>query len=332
MQRMAVAICCIVLSSGGTDATASSREIAAAQVQDPSEPVVLPTLDVYGRPLRDAARAFVDTVAIAPAGTRLARWHDPICVSVAGLASPYGQALVDHISGVARDLGVAAGEPGCEANILIIATSDGPGLTEHLLQHHGRRLRPPFDNATLGTAALEKFRLSEAPVRWWHVSLGMNATTGAVAARRRGGGVPGFAEAAIGSIPSETGALSPSRLRSPVRFELNFVAVVLDLSVADGVNVNALGDYLAMVVLAQIDPEADFSGQSTVLNLFSNAGVDGLTDWDRDYLAALYGSRTDRPSASSQEHEVSEQLLRNRLARLSIGREPQGEENPAENE
>lgn len=54
------------------------------------------------------------------------------------------------------------------------------------------------------------------------------------------------------------------------------------------------------------NPKADTSGFDTVLNLFSE-GADrsgGLTQWDLDYLSALYASRRDRARETQQSREL----------------------------
>lgn len=78
---------------------------------------------------------------------------------------------------------------------------------------------------------------------------------------------------------------------------------------ANGVLLSALMDYAAMVVLAQVDPRADYSDQPTVLNLFNDPeGVTGMTDWDHAYLQALYLAEPDRASSNAQEAAVVERL------------------------
>ena len=71
----------------------------------------------------------------------------------------------------------------------------------------------------------------------------------------------------------------------------------------------ALTDYVAMVVLAQIDPRADFSQQPSILSLFETpTAVGGLTDWDRDYLQAVYSGAIVRNTIASHEGAVARRL------------------------
>ena len=66
--------------------------------------------------------------------------------------------------------------------------------------------------------------------------------------------------------------------------ELDFVS-----SDRHGTTWQQLADYLAVVSLAQINPDADLAAFDSILNLFSNPNAySGLTDWDRSYIRALY--------------------------------------------
>lgn len=286
-------------------ALAAPQAVAPQSPQARQEPeATVDSITVIGERPEEAARDFVDAVATSPAGARLARWTDPVCVSAAGLRAPYGQMLVDRIASVALDLDLEVGEPGCRPNVLIIATDDGPTLATALVDGWRQRFRPAIDNTNMGLAALDRFETSDAPIRWWHIALPRQVDSGELAARVAGGDPPILA------------SRNPSRMRSSIRHDLNSVTVVIDLSKTEGVMLSALMDYAAMVALAQIDPRADYSRQPTVLNLFGDPqGVRGLTDWDRDYLQALYSARNDRATAAAQEAEVSDRLVRLRRER-----------------
>jgi len=103
--------------------------------------------------------------------------------------------------------------------------------------------------------------------------------------------------------------------------------VIVDMSKTEAAPFGALADYISMVSLAQIDPDGDLSGQSTILNLFDAPDMaGGLTQWDKDYLAALYTASDDPVSASQQENGVVRALLLERLARASHDGAPVAEE------
>jgi len=83
----------------------------------------------------------------------------------------------------------------------------------------------------------------------------------------------------------------------------------------EGVTFQQVGDYVAMVALAQIDAEADASSFDTVLNLFDDpAHTETLTYWDRSYLSALYGSYLNQLHPSAQLGAVGSLMTRDRRA------------------
>lgn len=107
-----------------------------------------------------------------------------------------------------------------------------------------------------------------------------------------------------------------SRIRSNIRYDMAWTIVIMDMSKTDGAPFGVLADYVSMVSLAQIDASADLTGQSTVMNLFNMPDqVDGLSRWDKDYLAALYAAPNDRVSASQQENDVVHSMVLHRLDR-----------------
>ena len=103
-------------------------------------------------------------------------------------------------------------------------------------------------------------------------------------------------------------------LRSPLRNDLTRVFVIVDLGSAEGIDFRQLGDYVGMVSLAQIDPEAETAGYDTILNLFDVSHPEmSLTDWDMSYLSSLYDAELHQRATIQQTGEVSARMFRNRL-------------------
>ena len=77
----------------------------------------------------------------------------------------------------------------------------------------------------------------------------------------------------------------------------------------NGASLQQLGDYVAMVAMAQVDPDADTGRFDTILNLFNDPATapTGLTGWDRAYLEGLYdaGSQTYRVNQRAQVQAVA---------------------------
>ena len=257
---------------------------------------------VLGTPLREQVETFADTVVAPPHGRGPARWsaRSGICVGVVNLQRDAAQAMADRVSEVALDLGLPIGEPGCSPNILIIATDDAPTLTAALVERSPNAFRPLYSGSSRSRLQLRRFIESDAPVRWWHVSLPVNSETGAVAVR-----LPGY-------DPPRTGVMA-SRLTTVIQNDLRRAYVIIDIDQAENVSFRQLSDYVAMVAFAQIDPDADLSGFPTILNVFDNPTIAfGLTDWDQSYLGSLYGAELNRSNPNAQSGAVAALMFRER--------------------
>ena len=261
----------------------------------------LADLIVDGRRIEETARAFVEEIGAPPPGTRPGRWNSAICISVTGMQERYAQYLIDRVAIVALDVGVEVQGPGCKPNVIILATDDGPGLAGHLVEEVGLGFRPADSSTNLHRPALNHFRTSDAPVRWWHVTMPVSPETGQVAANFRGRDEPP-------SVRLDAPILRVrdiSRMRSGVRYDIAWTIIILDMGRMDGAPFGAVADYVALASLTQLDPFADMSGEDTVLNLFRDGRtVTGLTDWDRAYLTALYTAATNRTTERQQINDI----------------------------
>lgn len=102
----------------------------------------------------------------------------------------------------------------------------------------------------------------------------------------------------------------PGRLSTQVVDALFKTMVIVDTDMTGDVNTTQLGDYIALISLAQLDPRAETQGFDTILNLFSGDAQQGLTEWDRAYLVALYGPRPDWASVRAQAGAVADVMAR----------------------
>jgi len=260
---------------------------APVWAQDDGDEVV-----VYGTPFEDVIRKFVGELSGAPeADDQLARWDRSVCPGILGLKDVQtARRLIDRIAVRAFELELDVGEPGCEPNIFILFTDDPPALTSSLRSNIERVLNER-NISTLGRRELAAFAENVAPVRWW-----------SIAATKSRLGLDIGSDLAFRD-------LSPSRIRRLTRQDLSSIIIVADARLTSNLRVGALGDYLAMVSLAQIDPEADTVGFSTILNLF-NGGPSEMTEWDKAYLAGLYGATRAARSMNQQEGEIRRTMMR----------------------
>ncbi len=288
-------------------------------IQDPApvpeaqqeEPIGLEDVIVEGRTLNEATREFVGEVAAPVARRGLARWHQGVCVGVVNMNAELAQYIVDRISDVAREMELTAGAPGCSPTIIVIATDDGQAFTREFVDKEPRLFRPGGSGMDQGGAALRAFLAVDRPVRWWNVTLPVDADTGLSAVR-----MPGQARGNGGSVldyAPVTALRTSSRLNSQYRQDMKRTFVILDMNKLGGVSATQLADYAAMVSLAQIDPDADVTRFDSILNLFregaANSAV-GLTGWDRAYLGGLYEAEWYRISPNSQVHSITTAINR----------------------
>lgn len=276
--------------------------------QDPQTTSV-PEVVVEGRRVEETVRAFVNEVAAPPPGRRLARWDDDICVGSVNLQPEYAQYLIDRVAVAAIRVGLEPGEPGCRPDVMVIASDDADSLAARLVAEHPAGFRPTRSGTDRGAQALRAFVESDAPVRWWHVSLPVSVDTDQIATTfdgdyKIGDGVTNGVGMLAGTFSTVVPVRTGSRLRSNVREDLARVVIILDVNRIGEVHYGALSDYVAMVALAQVDPEADTRGYDTVLNLFSQPSLTGFTAWDTDYLTALYSADPDHRRFNQQVRDL----------------------------
>lgn len=256
---------------------------------------------VEGRRLEEAARVFVDEIGEPPPGARPGRWNTPICLSVWGMQRRYAEYMIDRISVAALEAGAEVEGPGCRPNVFIMATDNGRQLAASLVEQFQIGFRPTNGGTNLGRRALENFRTSDAPVRWWHVTFPVDPESGDEAMARPGQDAP------------VTRVRDVSRLRSNVRYDIVWGLVIIDVSRVGDASLEALADYAALAALTQLNPDANLTHADSIANLFQPGNtVDSLTSWDRDYLKALYESRTDRATRHQQINDIVRGLVAER--------------------
>ncbi|WP_292054265.1 MULTISPECIES: hypothetical protein [unclassified Brevundimonas] len=274
--------------------------LALLPTQSPAQeapPTTVEDVVVTGRKLQKAVDEFVSEVTLPPPGHGPARWGQKICVGVVNLQQDAARILIDRVSDAAASINLEPQGPDCDPNILIIATAEADTLANVLVERSPLAFRPRYSGSSQSRIALERFRTSSAPVRWWHVSLPITRD-GAPAVR-----MPGEETA-----PMITGS---GLLTTEITNRLLRSFIILDISKMEGLNFQQVGDYVAMVALAQMNPEADTSSFSTILNVFDEPTQHaGLTQWDRNYLQSLYGSYLNQRRPNAQVGAIGSRMAR----------------------
>jgi hypothetical protein len=285
----------------------------------PSEieaPQVVDEIIVRGRRLEEIEddlrlhiREFIDEVVATPPGRGFARWDRRVCVGVHNLETSAAQYLVERVSSLALDVGLEPGEPGCRPQVNIVFATNASEAAAAMVEHDRRVFMRVGGLAAmdLGRGALDEFVKSEKAVRWWQVSLPVDAHTGLPAIE--------LFKSNCGEAlcAPQVNVQGPSRVHSGTRDELQYVIILVDATKLKGTTWQQLGDYLAIISLAQIDQKSNPAAFDSILNLFSNpAAYSGLTDWDRAYVRALYELDQER-IASIQTNEIVSRIAKREL-------------------
>lgn len=288
----------------------------------PSDATQLEDVVVSGMSLEAQAESFVASVGAPVEGRKLATWSGPLCVGAAGLAAAPAGAMVDRVLDWAHSLGVRIGGPGCDLNVLIVFSADADQAARNLVKTRPLDFLSGVSSSHQGRGALRAFESSGRPVRWWHVSLPVDPETGDALVRLRREAP--FSPPREITRPSDLGSYGQitlgSRLYDDSIDALQSIVIVIDDAALDQTSFAQLSDYVAMVALAQVDPDTRPSAPS-ILGIFEPgvAPQSTLSDWDQAFLQALYGTHQ-RNSLPRADSTVIARALARRLERTS--REP----------
>lgn len=237
-----------------------------------------------------AISEFVSTTSVKSGTGQMGRWDKEICVSIENLRPDAADMIRELIASNAREVGLLMGAPNCKPNIFILATDNAEMLLTAMFKKNSRAFLDDEWTIREGQGKLMEFIASDRPVRWWYV---VKRVTRKGQPYRVGAAIEGR-----------------GRIGSTVRADFSHVVVVLDVSRIGKINFPALAGYVAMVSLVQTSPDAEFAGVPTILRLFSDrdAGLlpaEGMTDWDRAFLKALYKAPRDAKRITIQERDIS---------------------------
>ena len=295
-----------------------SGQEAPAQAQD-SGSVQLPPVDVDGRlenlDLETRVDSFVDSVAAPVGHWGPARWdwRQPLCIAAVNFQPEVARQLIDRVGHAASLVELRVSEPGCRRpKIIIFGTNDGPATAQALLRDDMGRLIGRGDGMALGDTDLEAFQTSDRPIRWWHVNMPVDPDTGQRVVRIAGENAGSAARSPDnpGTEPEKV-SFKPfaSRLYGHYRNDLRNVVIIVDTTRLGDVSFSQWADYVAMVALTQVAQDMNVSGHDSVLAVFDRpVASDGLTDWDRSFLQALYTAQLDSESQVARMGAVEREM------------------------
>lgn len=249
------------------------------------------TITVTGSPLtleqvRREAKEYVRETGIAEGVKPAARWTTAICPAVIGVSEENGVIIRRKIEEVARTAKVKFAAQPCATNIVVAFAYDGRDLTRRLAKKPGQ----------VGDGDLQTRKLlveSNAPVRWWYNT----ALTSRYGSGPSSGDMPGTGTGEDGASSTPGGDMialyNSSIVSTQVKRVLTGATVIVDVNRAEGTKLDAIAALAALVVLAEIEPDARPAG--SILSLFpAGSGIADLSDTDRQMLKTLYTLSLDR--------------------------------------
>lgn len=220
--------------------------------------------------------------ALAAAVTRrprvdkpIARQFGGICIGVHGMSADFAHVLIARIEQNARGLGIHVLGEGCNVNTLISFAKDSRAEVERL------RKDEPWLFSTLLDYEYKRILRGNGAVQAWH------------ATEVKGADGKEFASAIINGREVEINDQPlASHLAQQLRVDITGAIVVFDNSQVPGKSIQQLADYATMRLFAPTDDLSNGSpaDMPTILSLFADGAdaPDGLSDFDRAYLGALY--------------------------------------------
>lgn len=268
-----------------TAAVAASSVDAVAQAPEPA-PIIV---EGQKRPTeKQALRTVTDMTMIVE--SQIARFHDPVCPLVVGMARSAAIMVENRIRATVEEIGGRTAEPGCEGNLLLFIAGDGAGLFKDI-----QTKRPQW---LAGVSSSDKARLeSDGPVRAWSVS-SVRSEDGRRATRRAKGAVQTdgnghwmASEGLLDKVP-QMRVYGSSFIQKQSRYHLDGSVVIIDADAAEGLTLRQLGEYAALRGLVRIREPAGVGQMDSILSIFDRPRESAprqLTSFDRGYLGSLYG-------------------------------------------
>lgn len=254
---------------------------------------VLPEIVVQA-PGEAASQAFVGDVLDSTHGKQLARWHQPLCVTLRGFTPDQEGRFTNRLQEAASIAGLHPPKAGCKPNAIVLLTNAPDLLIDRMLAQHPGIFAPAKPSEV-------RRKLADGGVaQVWSVALTMGADGSTPDAAMKGG-------ATITSVKIAPG--NATRLASATRVDLFRAMVILDVKGLAGLPLDAVADHVAMRLLGQMG-EAEGGRLPSILSLFqADAGPRplALTDWDRALLRELYTAPAGA-TADRQRRQIARRL------------------------
>jgi hypothetical protein len=278
---------------------ASSAEPPPPQAQNSTAPdsssnsmKKLDTVTIEGRrEIKHQIDDFVYGAVVTYMNDSLMRWDAPVCPIVAGLPSDQGEFILARLSQVARDAHVPLAGEHCKRPNLLVVVSDQPDALAEKWAEHDKTMF----NTCNGQGYLKDFVNSRRPVRAYYNGKFLSSDGGEL--QQINSSVLSLFTLNIdfhfGPCVSGRGFAIGTRLRYGAVQGLQSVIILVDGKRANELNIGQLADYITLVGLAQIRPDANTGTAPTILTVFNGEDPQpqGLSPWDESFLRGLYATK-----------------------------------------
>lgn len=242
---------------------------------------------------------FVSSVVVSYTNESLERWDTPICPLVAGLTKEQGEFVLARVSEIARTARVPLAGEHCPPNLYVVVADNPDELVKTWWDRN-----PTLLSTRNGIGYAKDFLHARGPVRVFYNAEFRTSTGARLSADTSVLSLSGVTL----NFNARTGPEIGTRIAYGTVQTLGSVIIVVDKQRTTDINIRQLADYVAMVGLAQLRPDADTGMVPTILRLFRQADQPpaGLTAWDESFLHSLYG--TDQRSVM-QASAIKEGML-----------------------
>jgi len=251
---------------------------------------------------REAISSFVTKLSTpSRLSGKLARWNVGVCPSVIGIRPEAVKFLEQRVRDTAERVGApVSADTDCRPNIHIVFSTAPQALVSHIRNTQPYMLG--YADSKANTDALATVKL---PIQAWYANRMRDRTGKTIYETSKTAGSGNELMIPCGSpndprcpggfmiLPSAVGAMASTggRLGDGLRSEFHNAIIVADPNALLDHEMGTLGDYIAMLALAQTETPTECASLPSILNLFSKgcaAPPTELTAADEGYLRGLY--------------------------------------------
>lgn len=271
-----------------------------------AEPAQNETIVVVGedeKQRRQELKDFVRELGVANGERTAARWVDPVCPTVTGLAPDHAAIVESRVRAIAREAGARVSKKRCDPNIVIAFSGDGGALARAIRSRAPARLSevPVTDRSSLFDG--------RAPIRWWYATEARDssgiAASSILPPWTAGNSASGGSVLPMNDDSTVLNHYNPSLVSTRTMRALQAATVLVDANLAEGQTLSSIADYVALVALAEI--QLDARPANSVLSLFSSPdGPKRMSSRDQAFLDALYRLPLDRHARQQRARLVND--------------------------